>query len=458
MKKIISVLIVAIMIISTIAAVIPASAANATYIPDIPGSSYIAYDKAGNVLDLGDGSYHGYFRTTKIGDVLAAKRTKDGNAAAYISTMQFKITSTTKYEYEVYARNNQSGRYAGVPFAISPDKKVYFAYGAFDNNSDNVSGESYIITSHGAYNNYYPSTSDTLGSEYHETLQQDTFDYTVNNGGGTTKDVTAPFATLKFVYDGLTVKVYAKDVTGTFVQMGHDVELASGSKLVFGIYSRESTNMENRTCAIKEPKITGLNAEALGYMNDAGAGVDAGAAEEPGEYDSTELESVIEEAIALNEEDYTVVTYKMVMNALAEAEALLESGTATQSEIDAMTETLSSRIQQLVLAEDSGDSGDSGDDEEDYVDPDDEEDVDAGEEDEENTNSGSNDKNTDKKEDTDGTKNPAETKPATAQPSVQDLLPQKGGAAGCGASVAATAGVIALVAAFGTALVIKKKD
>ena len=326
MKRIISVLIVVVLMASAFAAMIPASAAKGTYTPDIPSGSYVAYDKNGNTFALTD--WHNYFITTKIGDVLAAKKKNVcDNAVAYISTMQFTITSTTKYEYVVYARNNASNSYTGIPFAISTDNKVYFAYGCFDNKSDNVDGESYLITAHGSFDNKYPSPSNELGDEYHEPFYQENFDYTVNNGDGTTKAVYAPFATLKFVYEGLTVKVYVKNASGQFVQMGHDVTLASGSKLVYGIYCRDTSDGRNRTGAIKAPKITGLNTEAVDIMEAAGANVVI-------ERDTSELEDLIKQVKSeYSAGGYTEESWEVLETALRQAELTVDDEEASEEDL-----------------------------------------------------------------------------------------------------------------------------
>ena len=104
MKKIISIFIVTLMLLTSVLAMIPISAADAkgTYTPDWAQlkneQKYIAYDKNGNEFNLVD--YHNQLTTTRESNLLSANRKASGGEVSYISTDYFKITSTTKYEYD----------------------------------------------------------------------------------------------------------------------------------------------------------------------------------------------------------------------------------------------------------------------------------------------------------------------------------------------------------------------
>ena len=71
-----------------------------------------------------------------------------------------------------------------------------------------------------------------------------------------------------------------------------------------------------------------------------------------GNVDETALEQAIAEAESLKEEDYTADSFAAMEEVLAEAKAVLEDPSATQSEIDAATEALNEAMDALVSIED----------------------------------------------------------------------------------------------------------
>lgn len=456
MKKIISILVVAMLLATCVFAAVPASAANELKI-DWTKLDYTVYNEYG--VELDELTLFENFDVTKTADSLGVSRKASGlQANSYISKSQFAITATTKYTYEVMAKNNYTAKYSGVPFAIDTEGNVYFIYGSFDNNNDSDTtsqkGKSYVITAKADFDNKFPnSTGNEIDAMYFEKLQQ-----------------TDGFASFKFEYDGLNVTVYAKAASGgNYVQMGEVVSLPEGSKIAIGVYSRDDNENGNRTTTVKSAKITANNTEAannlvLGDSNGASelkaeiakaktdynesdytaesykALKDAiGDAEsiannaassasdvatvlaalktaieglELKEVDTSALEAAIAEAEALKEIEWTSISYGMVKKALDAAKQLLEDENATQSAIDAATEAITGRMAELVA------SGVTA--------PDDEE----------------------------------TEAPATQAPIAQAPITQTPPAAkkGCGSAVATTAVVIGLVATLGTALVVKKKD
>ena len=425
MKKIISFFIVIVMISVIIIAAIPASAAGNTYAPNWlqlkNDTKYIAYDGNGNVISFTN-NYHNYLTMTREENLLSAKRKANGGSASYISQIQFKITSRTIYEYEVDVKSNSQNRYGGVPFAIDGNNRVYFAYGSFDNSNDtNLSQKekSYIITARGDFDKKFPTPNDEKNDlSYFKELS-----------------ILDGFSSLKFVYKGYTVKVMAKTTSGSYEQVGYDVTLPSGSYLCFGVFSRDADNMQNRTVSIKNAVITGINSDALSCMRDAGvdvdvnAGEDAPEPEEPGVFDSTELEELIDKAYELNEDHYNKISYNMLMNVVENAEELIWSDTATQSEIDEAAAQIRVRMSELKLL--------------DGVEPDGDLDGDT-------------DGDTDADDDTDRATEVVETEPVAETKETSDaILNMK---QSCTSAVGSTAAVVALVSTLGTALVIKKKD
>ena len=427
MKRIISAFIVTLMLVASVMAMIPVNAAEVvgTYTPDWAqlktDLQYIAYDADGNAYDLV--KYHSELPTKRETNLLSASRKAKGPQVSYISKIYFKITSTTKYQYDVMVKTHQDKKYAGVAFAISTDNKVYFLYGAYNNKCDIDDNASYAIGAHGSYTDKCTSQDDQANPKFTQVLKLD------SDG----------FATLRFVYEGLTVTVMGMNKAGEYVQIGDQIPLESGSKVALGLYSRDGDTSNNRTLAIKNAVVSGLNAEAVNYMKATGVTVvtsEVESPEQPGEFDSTELEAVIAEAEELDGTLYTKVSYGMIPKAVEEAKELLATGTATQSEIDAMTAKIRGRIDQLVLLDNPPVS-------------DDEESVEVDTETE-----------SDNATDTSATDAPIVQQPIVQQPVVQPTATQNAVelGRGCGASVAATAVVLGIVATLGTTLVIKKKD
>ena len=470
MKKIISILVVAMILVGCISAAVPASAATTkTFEVDWTALAFTTYNEHGTEID--EFTFLDSFEVTKNATTFGVSRIGGGvQSNSYISTSQFLITEETDYTYEVMAKNNNTQKYSGVPFAIDTDGMVYFIYGSFDNNNDSVgskSGQSYVISAKGDFDNKYPnSTGNELNDIYFKKLKLD---------GG--------FASFKFEYKGLTVKVYAKDTNGNYVQIGdEEITIPEGSKLAFGVFSRDNNNNGNRTTTIKNAKITANNDKAVANMvlqaNNGAGDLKAEISKVEKEYlevdysnfntvksalenaktvaedsfstadevsaameelknavagleladpDFTELEAVIAEAEALDESDYTVISFNMVTGALEEAKALMEENEVKQSQVNAAVETLQGRIDGLVPANGVNPSDDE------------EEDADA----------------TETMDESISDTNAAQQ--SGVVPNATQPVAEVGGR-GCGASVAVTAVVTGIVATLGAALVIKKKD
>ena len=148
--------------------------------------------------------------------------------------------------------------------------------------------------------------------------------------------------------------------------------------------------------------------------------------------DFSKLDEAVAKAEALKAVEYTDISFKMVTDAVTEAKALKDKADVKQSDINAMVEKLTGRIDSLVP------SGEIAPPEEDA-----DGDADA---------------------DAPATDAPAADGSATDAP----IVPAESGSAtaptpaakkgGCGGAVATTAVVVGLVATLGTALVVKKKD
>ena len=396
MKRIISIGLVIFMLLASVLAMIPASAADSKTINiDWTAYDYVVYNE--NAVQVDESVVLENFTVTKTADTLKLDRTGSGiQSNSYIASVQFAITATTNYTYEVMAKNNYTTKYSGVPFAIDTEGNVYFIYGSFNNNNDSTDennnivypDKSYVIGAKADFWNKYPDrTGDELDSMYFAKLQQ-----------------TDGFASFKFVYEGLTVKVYAKNESGSYVQMGEDIPLPDGSKVCFGVFSRDNSNGGNRTTTVKNGKITANNDESISNMmyvivdkreliaeiaaveknykevdytaesytvfeyalaeakeiesniyatnEDVREALDAlrnaVLALKLKKADTTKLRETIAKAETLKEIEWTVISYKMVMKAVDDAKVLLEKTDLKQSEVDSATYTIESRIDALV--------------------------------------------------------------------------------------------------------------
>ena len=464
MKKIIAVLVIAMLLATSVFAALPASAAETKTLElDWTKFAYEAYNEHGDIVS--ENSFLNNFTVTKNSTTFGVSRnTTSGNSVSYISTSKFAITKDTDYTYEVMGKNNNSAKYSGIPFAIGPDGVVYFIYGSFDNGNDSTDdkgnivfpGKSYVIGAKGDFNNKYPNTNkNELDAMYFAELQQ--------------SDEIDGFASFKFEYNGLIVTVYAKDQSGNYIKMGEDIPLPEGSSVAFGLFSRDASGGGNRTTTIKNGKITANNKEAVDNLI---ISANNGASELRAEIllieqehpednytkssystlkkaltkaknvvddfnstaddvedaltalrnavdglklkkaDTSKLEAAIEKARALKEVEWTQISYTMVMAAVEAGEEILENSDATQVEIDEATAAINGRIDSL---QPSG--------------------MTAPEEETEPA--------------TEATELVETEDPASKVPAIKKS---------CKSAVGSTALVVALVSTLGTALVIKKKD
>ena len=146
----------------------------------------------------------------------------------------------------------------------------------------------------------------------------------------------------------------------------------------------------------------------------------------------TALTAAITSAKALKQADYNVTAYSwnIFKSVLADAEEIANDPNSTQADMDMALETLNEKIEGLGKPV-------SKDDDDKDVTVDEDEDADADEDEEDETAA------------------PATQAPATQAPATQPAPVEK---KGCGSAVATTAAVLGLVAALGTAIVVKKRD
>ena len=278
MKKLISILVIVAMLLASVLAMIPASAAKVSdtalatfnvnwknlYDADTMETRWVYDPEKSNYED------HYTVNATENSITSVAKDTnKDNLHLSYYSRTMFKITENTYYEYDFKAKNfhdNPTG-YAGVVFAYAKDNDAYvesgdkgdqtdiegtyFLYGAFQNESDD--GDKFALD---VYFGYYGN------------------DYCVNpgsiaNGVAKEESATDRYVTYKVVYDGYDVTFYYVDANGDYVQFFADLDLTlpEESAVCFGMYNRGKA----RYVHIKDAVLTAYNYESAAIINGVAA-------------------------------------------------------------------------------------------------------------------------------------------------------------------------------------------
>lgn len=245
----------------------------------------------------------------------------DGNF--YIADKTVPLTEDTYYVYYVNAKTNNTGKYGGIAFAAVNDSP-YALFGALNNGSDDdkALGEFRAIV--GSYT--VGLFGDPQGTRMF--LKQDL-----------TED---GFGQYKFVYDGLTVKMFTMS-GGEWTPIvfdGHDtVQLPEGAYITFGVFNRDGSKSSKRTASINKPVVVeaaplGTVEEGLAIINEvlgnvidrteeetirreillAAAGKDSS--------DFSNFDAIIE-ALAALEAATTVEEYYVALEALKEENAAL---------------------------------------------------------------------------------------------------------------------------------------
>ena len=321
MKKLISILVIVAMLLASVLAMIPASAAK---VSDTALATYNVnwknlYDadtmETRWVYDPEKSNYEDHYTVTATENSItsvAKDTSKDNLHLSYYSRTMFKITENTYYEYDFKAKNfhdNPTG-YAGVVFAYAKDNDAYvesgdkgdqtdiegtyFLYGAFQNESDD--GDKFALD---VYFGYYGG------------------DYCVNpgsiaNGVAKEESATDRYVTYKVVYDGYDVTFYYVDANGDYVQFFADLDLTlpEESAVCFGMYNRG----KERYVHIKDAVLTAYNYESAAIIN--------GVAETKGD-----LAKAIDAALAKVASDVYVADTETALNTAVNAAKVVLNNT-----------------------------------------------------------------------------------------------------------------------------------
>ena len=309
MKKLISILVIVAMMLASVLAMIPASAAKvsdtalATYNVD-----WKSLHESNKMRANWKNEERGYGATSEFLELYTVNATADSlvvglnpdynttkyddgyEQRTYYSTEMIALTETTYFEYVFSGKNNRPTGFGGFVFAYDTDKYPYILAGAIDNCSDDPhENESELRIRKGVHSAVMSGTTEKVWL----TLALD------SDGCGTAK----------IVFDGYNVSVYGLTdaVNGTYTKAeGLDFTLPEGSMIAPGVFSRDSYETNQRTVTIKNAAITAHNYESVAIMNGVAA-------------DKGDLAKAIDAALAKVASDVYVADTETALNNAADA-------------------------------------------------------------------------------------------------------------------------------------------
>ena len=319
MKRLISILLVVAMMLASVLAMIPASAAEKG---ETPVSSYNINWKNlyENNLMMGQWwnevqteNYYNKFTVDATENSLSNAPITDGDNYSYFSKVMFDITADTYYEYAFEAKNDRAGGYSGVVFAYA-ENFPYFIYGEFDNDSD-AAGKADFRYRKGHQDKSAGGHSSALSNAQHFVALDLTAD-----GYGQFKCV---YNGLEFSFCALTEGEYKTIWTYT---------LPEGSKVAAGIYNRGGKLSERRTVSLRNT--------VLYAYNDATAAIIAKA--------DLNMDIAILAAKNLVSTNYSVETWNAYTAALDAANAAIAATDATKASVEAADAALAKAFSELA--------------------------------------------------------------------------------------------------------------
>ena len=332
MKRTVSTILIFAMMLASLLAIIPASAAKTL---DTPSATYNVnwkylyengtmrsqwcYDQSSQ-----QNNYEQLFNVTATENQISSAAKRRGDTRAYYSNAMFDITADTYYEYVFEAKNNPSDPTgdAGVIFAYATDPSA-FSDGVDDWNADVEGDKTSPYWLYGAFQNKSNAGEDCFELDVH--FGHHDPEYKLNSGNaatGTGKDIDG-FVKYKVVYDGLKVRFYYLNASDEFVQIFSDFDLTlpTGAKVAFGVYSQGRTqNTVVRSCVLSAYNDAAALTLAKGALSAAVlAGDNQSAKTGYTPLTSAALASALTEAKAvLNNAESTVDNYNSARTALDE--------------------------------------------------------------------------------------------------------------------------------------------
>ena len=240
MKRIVSVLVLIAMMLASVLAVIPTSAAKPSDTVKLYSVNWKSFydNKLMQAQWWNDDSrkqnnYDSKYKVTATENSISSEPIGEADNRSYYAKKMFTITADTYYEYTFSVKNNRAKGYAGVLFAYDKDKYPYMVYGAFQNES--LEGAT-------TYLSFRKGHQEKEGSA-------------VNNNEASTPTVKLTddgYGQYKIVYDGYKASLLYLDQNGAYVKTLSDVTLPEGSKVCFGVYSIGGKLEEQNTVSLKD--------------------------------------------------------------------------------------------------------------------------------------------------------------------------------------------------------------
>ena len=351
MKRLISILLVVAMMLASVLAMIPASAAGE---PGTPVATYNVNWK--KLVDRGvmkgqwcfaasetyDNFENFYNITATDTEFKTAHVSGSDIQRQYYSTQMFDITADTHYEYVFEVKNNpeRTTGTAGVVFAFAINDNLYvengdlkdftgtpqapyWLNGEFGVDSDRGDGKGFQLS----VNCGWQADADSgyvLGYE-----KDVSAGCSIATGIGMPKLDADDYATYKVVYNGLDVSFYYLDANDAWVEFFVDQKstLAEGSKISFGVYNRDNRLVYLKNCklyAMDEATALVMAKNAIGHSIAVG---DAEAAKG----------------------GYTTTTTTAMTTALEAAKTAAAKEDATSAELMSATAALETAIDGLLV-------------------------------------------------------------------------------------------------------------
>ena len=302
MKRLISILLVVAMMLASVLAMIPASAAEKG---EAPVFSYNINWKNlyENNLMMGQwwdevqtDNYYSKFTVDATENSLSNAPITDGDNYSYFSGVMFDITADTYYEYTFEAKNDNPDFYGGVIFAYDELDLPNFVYGEFDNSSAGDVADFRYKRGH-----FDDRNNSVLSSERDKLV----IDLTEDGYGQ-----------FKYVYNGFEFSFLAL-VGGEYTSLW-TYTLSENTKATFGLFNRAGGGGDRRTVSIRNT--------VLAAYNDVTAAIIAKA--------DLNMDMTILAAKNLVSTDWSATTWATYETALKAAQDACAKADATKAELD----------------------------------------------------------------------------------------------------------------------------
>ena len=256
MKRLISILLVVAMMLASVLAMIPASAAGESETPAVPYNvnwkslveanlmrSQWLYDRGPSQNDMPE--KYDIIATENSLDLSTDK--KDGDHRQYYSEEMFDLTTDTKYVYDFEIKS--IGSIGGVIFAFANNPKARDeSDDKIDINGNHIPDK---VASYFLMGNLNTGSADlkfggywgNYGYEDKKNIKENIVDAQVDADG---------YTKYRIIYNGLNVKFFYLNTSNAYTELyaGKDIVLVEGAKVAFGTYTQGSSFGNLRNCVL----------------------------------------------------------------------------------------------------------------------------------------------------------------------------------------------------------------